>query len=300
MMIHELLTLQNLKEFGNSAFTTSLVGALAGAFFGARAAQKIAERGKQSDLLIAEFRSTNAALTTAFAICNKAMAFKRQHAGPVYEKFCRDRETLEAYERRAASGEGLGERFEFQADLRSLPAVVMPVQAIETLVFDKLSSVGRPLVLVNEFSTQLTALNSTIDTRAQLIVELGEVMSKSSSEFASRYFGISSAHVHDTRYPDTLKALVEIANYLIFFSELLCIDLAEHGETLKKRARKLKLKIKLGDVSALDFSEARAAGLMPKHSDYQDFLKGFVKKPEPPTRWRRVLEFFGRRPAAKS
>ena len=31
---------ENLKSFGNSAFTTSLVGALAGAYFGARSAQR--------------------------------------------------------------------------------------------------------------------------------------------------------------------------------------------------------------------------------------------------------------------
>src|SRR5688500_8489592 len=72
-------TWENAKLFGNSAFTTSLIGALAGAFAGAVAAQRVAERSKRREELTKELRNTNAAITLAFSIVNGALAVKKQH-----------------------------------------------------------------------------------------------------------------------------------------------------------------------------------------------------------------------------
>src|SRR5690349_16473622 len=70
---------ESLKAFANSAFTTSLVGALAGAFAGARAAQVIAERSKLRDEISKQIRDTNAAMVVSFTIANSVLALKKQH-----------------------------------------------------------------------------------------------------------------------------------------------------------------------------------------------------------------------------
>lgn len=75
--------LQKAAAFLNSNFTA----ALAGAFGGALAAQRIGDRSKQRDALLQEIRSTNAAIMVTFTICNTGIVFKKQHVKDIYETY---------------------------------------------------------------------------------------------------------------------------------------------------------------------------------------------------------------------
>lgn len=62
--------------FANTTFATALIGSLAGAFAGAYGAQRIAERSKTKELLLAEIRNTNAAIMVASVVFSFFMARK--------------------------------------------------------------------------------------------------------------------------------------------------------------------------------------------------------------------------------
>lgn len=288
------LTWANLKSFGNSAFTTSLVGALAGAFAGAVAAQRIAERGKQSDQLLAEFRSTNAALTLAFSICNVAMAFKRQNAKPLYEAFVKNKADLLAHHQKLNAGEVKnGTPFSLEADLRSLQPPEIPLPLLETQVYDRLSATARPLALVTAIAAAYTALATAMRGRDELIMSWKSLDQQQFLQLMPTvYFGLPGNKTVDTRYADMLRAMFDGANNIIFFGELLCTDLAEHGANLQKKAHSRKLKQKLKKIHKVDFSKARAEGLMPSHAEYADWLQGFVRAPEEPTMLGRARKLF--------
>jgi len=296
MDVSDLATLQNLKDLGNSAFTTSLVGALAGAYAGAKAAQIIAERGKQSDLLIAEFRNTNSALMLAVSICNISIAFKKQHSLPLLTEFNQLEQSFRQFHAQREADEIPPEQpFRFSANFRSVPTPVIPLRALENVVFDRLSAVGRPLSLVAELSAQISGLAATIALRANYIPTISEKIPNNPGEAIALYFGLPMQNSVDTRYKDAMEALLEQSDYLIFFSQLLCNDLTEHGVELKERARRLKLKVKLGDLVRYDFSVPQTEGLMPDPAKYESWIKGFVKAPKQPGRWQRLLNWLGLR-----
>ena len=76
----------------NSAFSIALVGGFVGAVGGALGAQHIAERAKRREDLLKELRNTNAATIVSFAICNAALALKKQHVRPMHEQFAKEKE----------------------------------------------------------------------------------------------------------------------------------------------------------------------------------------------------------------
>ncbi len=69
---------ENIKGVANSSFTTSLAGAFAGAI----AAQRIAEKGKFREELVKEFQSTNSAIALAISVTSVALALKAAHQRP--------------------------------------------------------------------------------------------------------------------------------------------------------------------------------------------------------------------------
>jgi hypothetical protein len=77
-------------------------------------------------------------------------------------------------------------------------------------------------------------------------------------------------------YASAIDATYGYTDDAIFFSQLLCQDLNEHGSTLlagfKKRFRGNAVK-----VNKPNFAKAQKAGLMPSDDVYADCTSAFVK-----------------------
>lgn len=94
---------------------------------------------------------------------------------------------------------------------------------------------------------------------------------------AALYFGRSFAEDRvSTEYADTLEALFNQTDDGIFFSQLLCRDLMESGESALKDYRRLAKK-STEHISTIDFRQALELGLMPDESKYQDWLRAFQR-----------------------
>lgn len=63
----------------------------------------------------------------------------------------------------------------------------------------------------------------------------------------------------------------------IFFSQLLCKDLVEHGNQITVQLKK-KFKKGAPRISEPDFDKAEKSDLMPNTDNYADWLTMFVKR----------------------
>jgi len=277
--IADWLTWASLRDSLNSAFTTSLVGALAGAYAGARAAQVITERAKERDNLIAQIRTTNAAIMVSFTVCNAYLSLKKQYVRDLHTAFLASRAELDEFNRRRKAGEiGKDVPFEFRADLRTIQLPAVPLDVLRSLVFDKLSVLDRPLALVSAITGAAASLNDTISKRQALIDKFRNFSPAERRLLPALYFGLPYAEGHmSTEYADTVEATSSLTDDVIFFSDLLCQDLYAYGEVQLANLRKLS-KASAETIRRIDFSEARAAGLMPQTEMYQAWLKGFKKE----------------------
>jgi hypothetical protein len=78
-------------------------------------------------------------------------------------------------------------------------------------------------------------------------------------------------------YSDLIEAIHGYVDDIIFFSSRLATDLIEHGTrirmTFSRRGRRTA-----PNVNTVDFSQARAGGLIPPDEQYRDWLDGFVRR----------------------
>ncbi len=266
-----------LKNFANSAFTTALIGSLAGAFAGAYAAQRIVERGKRREELLREIRNTNAAIAIAFGICNSLLSLKKQYVKELKIKYDTDRAAAQAFYERFIKGEVPEEElFSFKADLQTLQLTSLPTDILQEVIFERLSLVGRPLNLVMTLAQTARCLDGSIEKRNTLIEKYKTESAEKNPKFPKLYFGLpySEGHVN-LDYPSSVEAIANQTNDGIFFSNLLCKDLSEHGQRLADEYKNM-FKNEAPIVSKVDFGPA--ADLLPDEKDYSDWTAAFVKK----------------------
>lgn len=267
-----------IGKFLNSNFIISLVGALAGAGAGALAAQHIVERSKHRAELLHEMRNTNAAIALAFSVTNTFLALKRQHIKTLKENFDAQRAELENFKQKSQTGmNAQSQAFYFQADLQTLNPQVMPVDTLRTIVFERLSVTGRALNLVTTIMQTVQNLEESLVKRNNLIQEYRKLQ-MTPEKLAPLYFGFEYEHGHlDLSYPMLIDAIYSQTDDGIFFSQLLCKDLYEHGKMLSLEFKK-KYKDEPPVINEVSFDTEKARALIPPDSSYADWLSAFVKK----------------------
>jgi len=276
------LSWDNVGTLLNSAFTTSLVGALAGAFAGARAAQHVAERAKENEQILTQIRTTNAAITASFSICNILLSLKKQHTKPLYETFVAKKAELKAFHQMRRAGQiPQDQPFKCTADFSAPQMPLLPIDVLQRLVFEKLSVLGRPLALTISLAGVSASLADLMQKRATLVEQFKHLPPNAEDVLAALYFGHPFAEGRvSTEYADTLEALFNQTDDGIFFSQLLCKDLMESSEkalaAYKKRAKKTA-----EHIISVDFNLALETGLMPDESKYQDWLRGVQSSSSP-------------------
>jgi hypothetical protein len=149
------MPLQDIFDFFNSVFFTSITGALAGALGGAVAAQRIADSGKAKDELLREIRVTNAATIVAFSIANTLISSKKQQLKPL--KFEYDEQKVAA-EKAMLEQQSRPVVFEFRPNFSTLPTLDLPLPILQAHIFEKLSLQGRPILITTTLAQTIVAL----------------------------------------------------------------------------------------------------------------------------------------------
>lgn len=266
---------QNLAAIVNSAFMTSLVGALAGAYAGAYGAQRIAERSVKRAELQMQIRNCNTAITLSFMVCNSMIALKQQQTKVLCDTYFAKKAQLAGFLKMRAGGEIHPEvPFDFTAELGSVPFPTVPIDALRSLVYEKLPVSPRPIALVATLTGALSSLAETIENRNGLLSKFKNATPEHGNLLAF-YFGLPYAGGHvSTEYPDAMDALKNLTDDVIFFSHLLCKDLEAHGNQVLYKLRS-NFKGVVDQIHAIELSPERTADLIPPAEQYSEWMSGF-------------------------
>ena len=246
---------------------------MAGAFAGAYGAQRIAEKSKLRDQLLKDIRGTNTAIMLAFGICNSLLSIKEQHVKPLKENFDTQKIALLDHEQKLNLGLiSEDEKFHYTANFQTLSLPPLPVDILQTQVFEKLSVTGRPINLLTTLSQTVHNLSSSLAMRNQQI----EIYKAKDGATAAEYFGLQlEGHINQI-YPSLINAIYQQTDDGIFFSHLLCMDMIEHGNKIVELFNK-NFKKGAPIINKTDFSKAEKLGLMPKADKYIDWSTAFSK-----------------------
>jgi hypothetical protein len=256
---------------------TSLVGALAGAYAGAIAAQKIGERSKARTELQVQIRNTNAAIILSFMVFNNAISLKRQQTKELCDAYFKKKSELEIFTKKLKAGEiSPGIPFEYQRDFRSFPFPAFPIDALRSIVYEKISVYARPLALVVALEGALSSLADTIAKRNELIANC-KALEASDQVRTALYFGLAYGDGHvSTEYLDTMMGLQTQTDDVVFFSHLLCNDLVTHGNKVLYHF-KSQFKRVSEQIHAIELPD-KTAELMPPDERYSEWLSGFRER----------------------
>jgi hypothetical protein len=264
-MVDALLSnTDSLISFLESNFIT----ALAGAFCGAWAAQKSAEKDNHKRRIIDEIRNTNAATMASFGIANAYIGLKKQHVRNLlsdYQKQTKERENFIAAQQ--AKKIPLETPFHYEANFHTIYSVHTSIDTLQSILFEKLSVSGHPIALVMALKQSIDNVNSSIEARNAFIKEC-QSGAISNHEIACAYFGVMNQNRRvDQRYPTSLNAISFSTDECIFFSTQLCAALEEHAKELKEQFGKKSPKI-----VKIDFSKSKDADLLPAEDDFKDWF----------------------------
>jgi len=277
---------ENIKGFANSSFTTSLAGAFAGAI----AAQRIAEKGKFREELAKEFQHTNAVISLATATACLALALKKQHVKALKNSYDDDLTNFEVHKDKVLRREvAANTPFEMTPNLLYLQEISPPTATIQDIVLSKLSTVGRTISAVTALTDAVRNLNGALSRRNDLLTSFKNKQFPNGADFHHMYLGLPYGETQkNEEYGGCIQAIFLYTNDIIFFSIKLCEDLQAHGETLKKRY-KSRLRGSPPRISTVDFEKPRQDGLVPQDDEYVDWLSGFINAQETaPKWWKRV------------
>lgn len=273
---------ENIKGLANSSFTTSLAGAFAGAI----AAQRIAEKSKFREELVKEFQHTNAVISLATATACLALALKKQHVKALKNSYDDEQKNFEAHKEKVLGRQiAANTPFKISPNLLYLQEISPPIATIQDIVLSRLSTVGRTISAVTALADSVGNLNGALSKRNELLNIFKNKQFPEGATFHHMYLGLPYGETHTNQeYGGSVEAISLYTDDIIFFSIKLCEDLRNHGEVLKKRYRS-RLRGSPPRISAVDFEKPRQDGLVPKDEDYEAWLSGFVSVQETIPKW---------------
>lgn len=247
-----------------------------GAFGGAVGAQRIAERSAKRKELLLELRHTNAAILLSFTTCNAALAFKSQFALPMSSRISELKQDIEVTAKQKLRA---GDQLHVKLDLKKFPTPVIPLETLKNLLFSHMSAVGRELSAVSEMERSHVGLISAMGQRNAFVDRFAsEEISQQLAPLI--YLGLRQPNGRtDTTYPDLVNCILEYSNDLAYFSATLCEDLMKHGKKTVDAMKKQRFRFsQLPQVNNVDFSDARASGMLVPEKNYEKWLRGFITK----------------------
>jgi hypothetical protein len=256
----------------NSNFVTSLAGAGAGAWAGAYAAQRIAARTLERNELLSEIRNMATSFNLAVLICNVFLGLKGQHIERLKTAYDRKKGELQEIIRRRDGGELPADfQWEFAADFQTLTPILTPVDKLQNLVFEKLTSKRRTIVFASMLSQTVHLLNDAFAERTRLIEEFRQSGPHSQAQLFQFYFALPDQQgTIDDRYGTILTAIHRYADDCIYFSKSIADDLSASGKTLERLFEK-KFRSKAPSVGVMKIEKEEYLNLLPDAREYSSW-----------------------------
>ncbi|UTW53081.1 hypothetical protein KFF05_06895 [bacterium SCSIO 12827] len=281
MIENALLGIQKLvvEVVTSNLFETSLIaGATAalGAYFGARGAQKFAERSRKRNEIEKEIRATNKAISLAYASFNTHFGLKCEIFANIKKSFDEETKRFFDFEHRRAAGDPTAKSFNALIELKTVDPFPNPNEQLRDVVFDQLSVVGRPINLVATLSQATHSLNQTLVNRREFIRAFKAAKFDDHRKKTLIYLGLLN---EDGSGDETHRNLVDSMcmqnDSCIMFSKMLVDDLKKHGEVLQHH-----FVSEFGEpapsISTIDLSTVKHPEMMPDPNDFKDWENSFT------------------------
>ena len=264
------------------------LGTLYSAAFGAFAGAWINNRIRTKKVVVAELNAARAVYALCFSITNRVMSLKDEHIRPMRNRYLQLRQEYDEFILCARSYKGPPPLiFEFRADLNTITPIIIPIQALERHVFDKVSAPPRALAALVELIGSFDALDKIIKHRSDLIKEMREDRKAITPE---RYFGyMAEDGVIDENFKGTVEAIYIQTDNCIFYSKVLADEIQAYHN--RKRTASWHYRLGIRKLKAADWSIAERKGLVPLNDGFAEWLRGFQ---EEPTRWQRTIAYVRR------
>jgi hypothetical protein len=248
---------------------------LLSAFFGTLIGAFVTSRVQTKKAVVEELRATGAAIHLCYIICNTAIALKKQHAGPIRERYEKARaDYLKALESAASSTRPDRIVYRFLADFQTLTPPRMPGHLLERQVFEKVGIRGRGLAAALETVNAVEALSKAIDYRNSCIADVYKMSPRPpEAELAKMYFGVrTELGTIDEKFRTSVEALTLATDDCIFFALQAAKDLHQYGVAFRRKNLR-RLRLFLPSLPEADMSPA--AQFLPKATEYEGWMKGF-------------------------
>lgn len=264
-----------------SEFIVASIGSAAGAYYGAKAAQKIIEGGKSREDLLNTINFTNIAITLSYNICNGLLSSKKQFIKPLHEDYEEEKKLLQNFNQNLASGNiPLSSQYQFTANLQTFPLPKLPFEALERVMFNNSGINSQLLTVFSTLNMSLDGLKQSVDKRNDLI-ENYKNRPVGTDLSAHEYFGLQEGGKINQDYPTVVSAIKNQTDDVIFFSHLLCEQLNMLGKNLAEQFKKQHKK-GCPKIVKIDWSQAEQNNLLPPNNTYSEWLKIFPEKDSKP------------------
>jgi hypothetical protein len=267
--IVDFLNLEFMK-----AVLGSIFGAWGGALYGAKAAQRIADKKAEREQMLTEMRSINGALELLFAMVNTCFNLKRQHVLELKQQYDQLRTGVHDHYTRVNAGEKLPPLEMGYIDLRTLDVLRFRTERVEEILIEKVSSTGRVVPLFGVFVQSVEALNQLIRQRNELIQ--GHLQNQiNQTQNMQMLFGIPmSGGRIDDRYRNYIDGISQTTDDCIFFAVAITKQLKLHGDRVRNRYVQ-----RFGDaprIGELELDLATKTEMMPPEENYASWQKAFI------------------------
>lgn len=279
---------QTVKNaIGAKELVSTAIGALAGAWGGAYAAQRIADSRQRRERLGREVKKCTELLELLHGIANSHINAKEQQVEGLRTQYRIQKGLMHWHQRRLDDGEvPPGTPIDIgQIDLRTLTLPAARVDAIERILMEELSISGRPRTLIGVLRGSVETLGVLSTRRNQWLLQF-QAAALSNYQKAVLLFGLpdNESHVDDT-YGNLIEGIHRSVDECIMFAVMLGEDVRKHGLAMR-RAYRTEYGRDIARVGRLCFDDVADRGMMPDRSDFQSWDRAAVTG-IPATRGRR-------------
>ncbi len=274
-MIGEWFTPSMLKDFFIAA-----IGSLAGAWGGAWAIQRIAERAKTKEHLLKQIRLSNAAIELAQGIFSVYANLKLQHVREMKQVYDTQRALVHEVEEDYRKGKippGTP-RPALTVPALTLDMLRVRPQPLERIVIEELDVKGRPRPAMAELIRSIETLNRSIEARNELIDRLKQPGME--QQAIALIFGLPlpSGGV-DMTFGSVVEAIYTQTDDCIHFSRLICDDLHAYATRVREEY-KSRFRAPYPSVHKVVYELVEQQGLIPPRDRYVSWDEGFLFRVE--------------------
>src|SRR6185437_8872524 len=244
----------------DSNFTTSVVGAFAGALGGALAAARIEQRNARVEAALEDIRNSNAGVTIVTGIIGATIGLKRQFV----VKLVADYDALQARHaayvaEAAAKGKAQLEPFHFNPDMQTMSPQGMPISELADFMVRNAGSDPAGWTVFNTLRQSISNIDLILGQRNEILEEMRTAPPQARNDMVALYLGRPRADGNvDARYPELMKGLPAQVDDVLGFSKVLVEHLAERARSI---AKENKMKGQL--LQRADLPPWEKAGLFP-------------------------------------